>query len=96
MKKILITSMLLFALMANAQQTGTKYKDSVASPPPPPTNVNRANKIEDVKIQSHGEIDAEKESKDKGSNKNQTQVNPEKMVPILTDTIKNPQPVRRK
>ena len=88
--------MMFFALFANAQQTGTKYNDTIASPPtpPPPRDVNRANKIEGVKMKSDGEIDAEKQSKDKGSNKNQTQVNPEKIAPIVGDTVKRPKPIK--
>ena len=98
MKKIMITGiMLLFALVANAQQTGTKYNDTIASPPtpPPPPKVNRANKVEGVKMQSNGEIDAEKQSKDKGSSKNQTRVNPEKIAPVVGDTVRRPKPVRK-
>jgi len=98
MKKILMTAIILMlALFANAQQTGTKYNDTQASPPtpPPPPEVNRANKVEGVKMQSNGEIDAEKQAKDKGSNKNQTQVNPEKIAPIVGDTVKRPKSARR-
>lgn len=81
---------MLFALCANAQQTGTRYRDTVASPPtpPPPPEINSANKVEEIKMQSNGEIDAEKKAKDKGSNKNQTRVDPEKRTPIVGDTVK--------
>lgn len=98
MKKIMIIGMMFFALCANAQQTGTKYNDKEASPPtpPPPPQVNPANKVEGVKMKSNGEIDAEKQAKDKGSTKNQTQVNPEKIAPIVGDTVKKPKPVRKR
>lgn len=89
--------LMMFALCANAQQKGTRYNDTVASPPtpPPPPEINNANKIEGVKMQSNGEIDAEKQAKDKGSNKNQTRVNLDKMAPIVGDTVKRPKPVKR-
>lgn len=89
--------MMLFALCANAQQKGSKYNDTLASPPtpPPPPEINSANKIEGIKMQSNGEIDAEKQAKDKGSNKNQTRVNPEKMAPIVGDTVKRPRSARQ-
>jgi len=89
--------MMLFALCANAQQKGTRYNDTLASPPtpPPPPEINSANKVEGIKMQSNGEIDAEKQAKDKGSNKNQTRVNPEKMAPIVGDTVKRPKPARQ-
>ena len=89
--------MMLFALCANAQQKGSKYNDTLASPPtpPPPPEINSANKIEGIKMQSNGEIDAEKQAKDKGSNKNQTRVNPEKRTPIVGDTVKRPRSARQ-
>lgn len=97
MKKIIITgTLLLFTLFANAQQTGTKYNDTEASPPtpPPPPEINRDEKVDGIKKRSDSEIQAEKKAKDKGSNKNQTRVNPEKIAPIVDDTIKTPKPVR--
>lgn len=89
--------MVLFAWCANAQQTGTRYNDTIASPPtpPPPPDVNRVNRAEGVKMQSDGAIEAEKQAKDKGSNRNQTQVNPEKIAPIVGDTVKKPKPKRK-
>ncbi|MDR6967196.1 hypothetical protein J2X31_001203 [Flavobacterium arsenatis] len=98
MKKILIFGIImLFAIGANAQQKGTRYNDTIASPPTPPPSaeINRANKIEGVKMQSNGAIDAEKQAKDKGSTKNQTQVNPEKMAPIVGDTVRRPKPIQQ-
>lgn len=96
MKKIMVLGiMLLFAIGANAQQKGTRYNDTIASPPtpPPPAEINRANKVEGVKMQSDGQIDAEKEAKDKGSSKNQTRVNPEKIAPVVGDTVRRPKPI---
>jgi thiol:disulfide interchange protein len=98
MKKYSITGIaLLCALLANAQQTGSRYNDTLASRPtsPPPLEVNQANKVEAVKQKSDAEIEAEKQAKEKGSNKKQTEVNPEKMAPIVGDTVKKIQPIRR-
>ncbi|MFY0483888.1 hypothetical protein ACI6PS_14920 [Flavobacterium sp. PLA-1-15] len=96
MKKLMITGiLLLFALFANAQQTGTRYKDTEASPPtpPPPPEINKNEKVEGIKKRSDSEIQAEKKAKQKSSSKNQTRVNPEKIAPVVGDTVKNPKPL---
>lgn len=98
MKKILITGMLIMlALQASAQQTGKRYDDKAAPPPTPapPPEINRANKVEGIQMKSTSEIEAEKEAKEKGSNKNQTEVNPDRIAPIVKDTAQRTLPRRR-
>lgn len=98
MKTKIITGLLiLFALFANAQETGTKYNDTVAPPPtpPPPPQTKRTTNVHDPKLKSDNEINAEKQAKDKGSNKKQTRVNPEKIPPIVDDTIQQGEKIKK-
>lgn len=95
-KKMILGMLLLFAIGANAQEKRTTTTDTIGTRriTPTATDINRANKVEVPEMQSKSEVDAEKQAKDKGSSRNQTQVNPEKMTPIVGDTVKNPKPIR--
>lgn len=95
-KKMILGMLLLFAIGANAQEKRTTTTDTIGTRTVTPTasDVNRANKVEVPPMQGQSEVEAERRAKDKGSNRNQTQVNPEKMPPIVGDTVKKPKPIR--
>lgn len=65
----------------------------------PPRDMQRATeraaKVEATKQQSETEVDAEKDSKDKGQSKNYTKVNPDKISPQKIDSTKGVQPVKK-
>ncbi len=95
-KNIILGMLLLFAIGANAQEKPTTTTDTIGTrrTTPTTTDVNRANKVEVPPMQGQSEVEAERRAKDKGSSRNQTQVNPEKMAPIVGDTVKKPKPIR--
>lgn len=73
-------------------------QDKIQQEPPRDAQrqVNNAAKIDAEKNNSNANIEAEKEAKDKGQSKNYTKVNPNKIQPVKTDTLKAVEPVRRK
>ncbi len=90
-----------FAGIASAQtDIGDEIEnnqDKIQQEPPRDTQrrVENASKVDATKRQSESEIDAEKESKDKGQSKNYTKVDPNKIAPLNTDTTRGVKPVKK-
>lgn len=102
MKNIFMAiAFLAFTGIASAQNdTGDEIEnnqDRIQQEPPRETQrrVENASKVDATKRQAESEIDAEKESKDKGRSKNYTKVNPNKVAPVKADTTNAVQPVRK-
>jgi len=73
-------------------------QDKIQQEPPRDAQrqLSNAAKIDAEKKNSESNIDAEKEAKDKGQSKNYTKVNPNKIPPVKTDSVKAVEPVRKK
>ena len=72
-------------------------QDKIQQEPPRDAQrqVSNAAKIDAEKNNSNSNVEAEKEAKDKGQSKDYTRVNPNKITPVKTDSIKAVEPVRK-
>lgn len=93
MKKDILVCVLLFSsflFSVNAQNVSSRKKDTLQESINSPARIiSPVNKAEEIKMKNKAEIEAEKESKEKGSNKNQTHVEPDKIAPRIKDSVKN-------
>ena len=90
MKKRLLTIVLLaLTAMATAQQDGREQQDStLRTKNIPVPSTTSAPQIQDAKAKSDREMQAEKEAKDKGRIQPHTEVEPDKIIPPVRDTLK--------
>lgn len=89
MKKRLLTIVLLALItMASAQQNGKVQQDStLRTKNIPVPSTTSAPQIQDAKAKSDREMQAEKNAKDKGKTQSHTEVEPDKIIPPVRDTL---------